>query len=62
VKVGDLVKGLDIEDSVAAVGIVTHMSNQLGPGHAWVYVTVSWPDTGPRLENSNDIEVISESR
>jgi len=56
-KVGDLVKGWDGE-----VGIVTHMSNQLGPGHAWVYATVSWPDIGLHLEKSGDLEVISEDR
>ncbi len=63
-KVGDIVKGLDVGRSTvrsAAVGIVTHMSNQLGPGHAWVYVTVSWPDIGPSLEMSNHLEVINES-
>jgi hypothetical protein len=57
VKVGDIVKGWDGD-----VGIITHMSNQLGPGHAWVYVTVLWSDIGPHLEKSNNLEIINESR
>ena len=56
-KVGDLVK-----KCTGAVGIITLISNHLGPGHAWVYVTVTWPDIGPCLEMSKDLEVISESR
>ena len=56
-KVGDIVMGWD-----GTVGIITHMSNQLGPGHAWVYVTVTWPDIGPHLEKSGNLEVINESR
>ena len=64
-KVGDLVHGLTGRRSSvrsAGIGIITHMSNQLGPDHAWVYVTVSWPDIGPQLEMSNHLEVINESR
>ena len=56
-KVRDLVKGWDDE-----VGVVTHMANHLGPGHAWVYVIVLWPDIGPYLEKSCDLEVVSEAR
>jgi hypothetical protein len=57
VQVGDLVRGRD-----GATGVVTHMANHLGVGHAWVYVTVSWADTGPHLEKSCDLEVVNESR
>ena len=56
-KVGDLVRGWD-----GATGVVTHMANHLGVGHAWVYVTVSWPDIGPHLEKSCDLEVVNASR
>jgi len=56
-QVGDLVKGWD-----GVIGIITHMANELKHTSAWVYVTVTWPDTGPRLEKSNDLEVISGSR
>jgi len=57
VQVGDLVRGRD-----GVTGVVTHMANHLGVGHAWVYVTVSWADTGPHLEKSYDLEVVNESR
>jgi len=57
VQVGDLVRGWD-----GAAGVVTHMANHLGVGHAWVYVTVLWADTGPHLEKSCDLEVVNESR
>tara|TARA_B100000214_G_C23775116_1_gene538629 strand:- start:71 stop:238 length:168 start_codon:yes stop_codon:yes gene_type:complete len=53
-KVGDLVKGWD-----GMIGVITHMRNHLGPGHTWVYVTVSWPDIGLNLEKSRDLEVVS---
>ena len=56
-KVGDLVKCFNGE-----VGIVTYMANHLGPGHAWVYVTVTWASTGPVQVKSTDVEVFSESR
>ena len=56
-QVGDLVRGWD-----GATGVVTHMANHLGVGHAWVYVTVSWSDIGPHLEKSCDLEVVNESR
>ena len=55
-KVGDLVKGWD-----DVIGVITHMRNHLGQGHAWVYVTVSWPDTGLHLEKSCDLEVVYEA-
>ena len=56
-KVGDLVRGWDGE-----TGVVIYMANHLGPGHAWVYATVSWPSTGPVQVKSTDVEVINESR
>ena len=56
-EVGDLVKG-----PKGAIGIITHMSNHPGPGHPWVYVTISWSDRGVLLTRSDEIEVIDETR
>ena len=58
-KVGDLVK---MKRGYSVPGLITHMSNELKPDSAWVYITVEWPDDGRSLEKSKDLEVISESR
>ena len=58
-KVGDLVK---MKRGYSVPGLITHVSNELKPDSAWVYITVEWPDDGRSIEDGEDLEVISESR
>lgn len=58
-KIGDLVK---MKRGYSVPGLITHMSNELKPGTAWVYITVEWPDEGRSLEKSRDLWVINEHR